>query len=93
VLLPLQNVRGNFARIHAALSELVAMSDRASDPAVSDGRQLDLEALQLAIHDAVAMFQRQAQGLLQVCKIVSIVHDTNSKLQFCILSFSDVADL
>ena len=64
--MPLQNVRGNFARIHSALNELLALSERTNEPG-SDTSQLDLVATQLAVHDAVAMFQRQAQGLLQVC--------------------------
>ena len=65
MLLPLQNVRGNFARIHSALSELMNLSERTS----SDGQLLDLTAVQQAVRDAVAMFQRQAQGLLQVCEV------------------------
>lgn len=66
VLLPLQNVRGNFVRIQSALSELLGLSERVSEP--SRGKsQLDLGSVQLAVQDAVAMFQRQAQGLLQVC--------------------------
>jgi len=64
--LPLQNVRGNFARIHLALSELLGLSKRISEP--DSGGQLDLGSVQVAVHDAVAMFQRQAQGLLQVCE-------------------------
>ena len=68
VLLPLQNVRGNFARIHSALNELHGLSERISGTNDDGGRQLDLGSTQLAVHDAVAMFQRQAQGLLQVCK-------------------------
>jgi len=67
VLLPLQNVRGNFARIHSALNELLALSERTIEPG-NDGKLVDLTSLQLAIQDAVSMFQRQAQGLLQVCK-------------------------
>ena len=67
VLLPLQTVRGNFARIHSVLNELVGLSERFSGcESASGGGQLDLEAVQLAVRDAVAMFQRQAQGLLQV---------------------------
>lgn len=65
--MPLQNVRGNFARIHSALSELLGLSERTNE-AGGDGKQLDLAAVELAVHDAVAMFQRQAQGLLQVCE-------------------------
>ena len=76
MLLPLQNVRGNFARIQSALNELLGLSERVSEPD-DGGRQLDLGSIQLAIHDAVAMFQRQAQGLLQVCKepLKNIKHD------------------
>lgn len=65
--MPLQNVRGNFARIHSALNELVGLSERTSESG-SEEKQLDLAVIQLAVQDAVAMFQRQAQGLLQVCK-------------------------
>jgi len=61
----LQTVRGNFPRIHTALNELIGLSERAN-AAASELRQLDLDAVQLAVHDAIAMFQRQAQGLLQV---------------------------
>jgi len=61
----LQTVRGNFPRIHTALNELVGLSERAN-AAASELRQLDLDAVQLAVHDAIVMFQRQAQGLLQV---------------------------
>ena len=68
-MLPLQTVRGNFARIHSALNELLNLSERGS-AADSDVRQLDLAAVELAVHDAVAMFQRQAQGLLQVHRTV-----------------------
>ena len=65
MLLPLQTVRGNYSRIHSALSELLSLSQKVAAPA-GDARQPDLGAVQLAVHDAVAMFQRQAQGLLQV---------------------------
>jgi len=74
VLLPLQNVRGNFARIHSVLSELLSMSERLStdtDIAKSVGggaRQVDLSSVQLAVQDAITMFQRQAQSWLQVCQ-------------------------
>ena len=61
----MQTVRGNFPRIHTALNELIGLSERAN-AAASELRQLDLDAVQLAVHDAIAMFQRQAQGLLQV---------------------------
>jgi len=61
----LQTVRGNFPRIHTALNELIGLSERAN-AAASELRQLDLDAVQLAVHDAIVMFQRQAQGLLQV---------------------------
>jgi len=61
VVLPLQTVRGNFVRINSALNELVSLSERTTEP-----RQMDVAAIQLAVQDAVAMFQRQAQGLLQV---------------------------
>jgi len=69
VLLPLQNVRGNFARIHSALNELLTVADRVVECDAGDGTgtQLDLANVQTAVHDAVAMFQRQAQGLMQVC--------------------------
>jgi len=75
VLLALQNVRGNYARIHAALSDLVATAERVSG---ADQRQAQSTSIELAVEDAVAMFQRQAQGLLQVCvKIIKaplIIH-------------------
>ena len=75
VLLPLQYVRGNFVRIHSALSELLSLSERlSSEPDIDSagigraGGRMDLSSVRLAVHDAFAMFQRQAQGLLQVCQ-------------------------
>jgi len=80
VLLPLQTVRGNFARIHSALNELLSLSQRASGPE-SEARQLDLPAIQLAVGDAVAIFQRQAQGLLQVRKRIAVCATSTAPLQ------------
>jgi len=85
-LLPLQTVRGNFARIHSALNELLGLSERASERAGDDARQLDLAAVQLAVQDAVAMFQRQAQGLLQVGLTINYLHCSPDILYDCCLS-------
>ncbi len=60
VVFPIQHVKGNFPHLQAALAELrthpcIAYSGPDSDSVLEDG-----------IREAIEMFRRQAQNLLQV---------------------------
>jgi hypothetical protein len=70
VILPLQNVRGSYIRIHAALSRLRQLAEQVNSSLVFerfDSAARDcLNGIQLGLQAATEMFRRQVTAPLQV---------------------------
>ena len=64
VLLPMQHIRANFVRIQSTLNDLQMLSDEWTASENVSGSEKVKSALFQGINESVAMFKRQAQGLL-----------------------------